>query len=153
MGFHLSDLKTPVDALGFRFHLGQQVVIALDVRAAGRSDLHKGKFALIGRIFFEEALDREKTLQDSFGVVDAIYADPEEGCFNSETAHQRPAFQIHEAVVGSGRGFVVCQVDADGEGPNQVRWSWRRTEKCSQSTRDSSTRSTVCRKLLQCDWM
>ena len=89
MGFHLSDLETPVDPVGFRIHFGQQVVIAFDVGPAGRSNLDEGEFALIGWIFLQEALDCEKTLQDSFRVVDPVYSDPEESGLSAQTAHQR----------------------------------------------------------------
>src|SRR5439155_9576163 len=40
-----------------------------------------------------------------------------------------------------------------GNGFTTVRWFSRLTVKCSQSMRDSRVRSTVCRKLVQWDWI
>src|SRR6202030_3227696 len=40
----LSGLKAPVNTLGFSFYVGEEVVIALDVSAAGSANLHEGEF-------------------------------------------------------------------------------------------------------------
>jgi hypothetical protein len=42
--------KTAVDALGFLFHLRRQILITLDMRAAGRADLDEGELLAIRRI-------------------------------------------------------------------------------------------------------
>ena len=71
-GLPLIGLEFPVDALGLGLHLRLKVVVALDVRAAGRANLHKRKHTLVARILFEEAFDGEETLENALGVVDAI---------------------------------------------------------------------------------
>ena len=82
----LSALETPVDALRFGFHFGQQIVIALDVGAAGRSDLDEGELALIAGIFFKKALDGKKALEDSLCVVDAVDSDSDVGRIDPQAA-------------------------------------------------------------------
>src|SRR5207248_8830008 len=48
-------LEAPVDPFGLGFHVGKQVVIALDMRTAGGANLYKGKLALISRVFLERS--------------------------------------------------------------------------------------------------
>src|ERR1039457_7305285 len=69
-GLPLAALESPIDAVRLGLHVREQVRITLDVRAAGRSDLHEREFSLIGRIFLQEPLNREEPLQNSLGVVD-----------------------------------------------------------------------------------
>ena len=77
--------ESPVDALNFGLDLGLQIVVALDVRAAWRSDLNEGKHSLIARILLQESLDRQKPLQNPFGVIEAVDAQPHHCGFNSQT--------------------------------------------------------------------
>jgi len=51
-------------------------MIALDVCAAGGTDLDKGKLLAIKRMFFQKALDGEEALQNTLRVIDAIYSAP-----------------------------------------------------------------------------
>src|SRR5439155_5692810 len=62
-------LEAPVNSFGLGFHVSQQVVIALDVRATGCSDLDEGKLPLIGRVFLEHSLDGQATFQNSLCVI------------------------------------------------------------------------------------
>src|SRR6202035_1184656 len=59
----LFSLEAPIDASRFSLHFGEQVVIALDMRPARRSDLHDREFSLIAGEFFEEPLDRQEALK------------------------------------------------------------------------------------------
>src|SRR5689334_19549774 len=70
-------LEFPVDTFGFSFHLGHQLVITLDVGAAGSANLHEGELTDKRRIFFQEALDACEALGQAFGVIHAIDADTE----------------------------------------------------------------------------
>jgi hypothetical protein len=65
-GFPFAKLKAPVDAFRFGFNLAQQIMVALDVGAAGRRDLDERKLTAIDRILLQEQLDRSKTLQNTF---------------------------------------------------------------------------------------
>ena len=87
-------LESPVDAIGFRLHFGLQVVIALDVRAAGSANLHKGKHALVARIFFQKAFDGEKALQNSLGIVHPVDAYSHESGLDSQILQQRRSFFV-----------------------------------------------------------
>src|SRR5262249_40940941 len=71
-GFPGASLESPVDSFSFSFDIGQQIVIALDVRAAWRTNLYENELALVGRPLFQHALDRQEPLLDSLGVIDAI---------------------------------------------------------------------------------
>src|SRR6266849_5742084 len=86
--FPLSALEAPVNALCFSFHFREQIVITLDVGAAGRSDLHERKFALIGRILLQEPLNREEAFKNSFGVVNTIHTNPHERCLDAQSAQE-----------------------------------------------------------------
>src|SRR6266568_3276676 len=97
-GFPLVGLETPVDTLRFRLHFCLQIVIALDVCTAWRSDLHEREDALITRILLEETFDREKALENTLGVIEAINADTHQSRFYSQR------FQKSAALLVSGLG-------------------------------------------------
>ena len=64
--------EAAVNALGFFLHLRRQILIALDVCAAGRADLDEGEFFAVGGIQVEQPLHAAQPLRDAFRVVDAI---------------------------------------------------------------------------------
>src|SRR5215831_16318608 len=66
--------KTPVDALRLGLHFGQEVVIALDVCAAGCADLGKAELTVVARIFVQKPLDGQESFEDSLRVVDTIHS-------------------------------------------------------------------------------
>src|SRR5580704_13575677 len=76
-GFPVLGVKAPVDAIGFAFHLADQILIAADVGAAGCAYLDEGEAADVGRIEIEKTLDAAEAFRDAFGVIQAIDADSE----------------------------------------------------------------------------
>ena len=52
----------------------QKIVITLDVRAAGSTNLHQGELSLVLRILLEETLDAKEALKNALGVIDPIDA-------------------------------------------------------------------------------
>ena len=48
-----SALEAPINAVSFRLHFSEQIVVTLDVSAAGRSDLNEGESVLINRMLLE----------------------------------------------------------------------------------------------------
>ena len=58
-GLPLSGLKTLVNALHLGFHVGNQVLITVDMGTAGRADLDMGEAALVGRVFLQKTLSLE----------------------------------------------------------------------------------------------
>src|SRR5580765_2324214 len=70
--------EPPVDAIGLDLHVHQQILVALDPRAAWRADLHEGEAAAIVGILLEEPLDAEEALEDALRVVDPIDARADE---------------------------------------------------------------------------
>src|SRR5271156_6312541 len=88
------------------------------MRAARGSDLHEAEFPLITRRFLEEPLDCQEAFENSFGVVDAIDANPHKSCLHAEAAKKRGAFKIIEAVVAAFCGVVVGEINAYREGTN-----------------------------------
>ena len=97
-GLPLRGLEAPVDALGFGVNLGQEIVVALDVGAAGRADLHEGEAALVARILFQKTLDRPEAFEDSLGVIDAVNAHAEQQSFDAQLLDQGGALVFHRAV-------------------------------------------------------
>src|SRR5262249_42216729 len=81
--FPSAGLETPVDSLRLGLNISKQIVVPLDVGAAGGTDLHEYKFALISRAFFQHAFDRQEALEDSFGVIHAIDAHAYESRLNA----------------------------------------------------------------------
>ena len=75
-------LETPVDSLRLGLNISEQIMVPLDVGAAGGADLYEYKFALIRRAFLQHAFDRQKPLEDSFGVIDAIDAHAYKPCLH-----------------------------------------------------------------------
>ena len=69
--------KAAVDAVGLGGHFLEKLLVARDVGAARRANLHEGEAALVSGIEFEKALDAAEAFMNSLGVVDAIDADAE----------------------------------------------------------------------------
>src|SRR5579864_629067 len=69
-------------------------MVTLNVGPAGSADLQEGEFSLVGRALFQHALDRQKPLQDAFGIVHTIDANAHKHGFNPELSKQGPAIQI-----------------------------------------------------------
>jgi len=78
--------EAAVDAIGFRLHFRHQILIALDVSAAGRADLHESKLFLIRGVFLEEPLDSAKPLGNALGIVHSIDAKTHEARLDSQLA-------------------------------------------------------------------
>src|SRR5712671_4429302 len=96
--FPAASLETRVDAVGLSGNLVQQILIALDVGAARRSDLDKGKAALVGRVKLEKKLDGPEALKNALGIVDAIDSDPEKLSRNVQLITDRGSLFAHVAV-------------------------------------------------------
>jgi len=62
-GLPFRRLEPRVDAGGFRFHLRHQIVIAFEVAATWRTNLHECELALIVRILLQKTLNGRKTLR------------------------------------------------------------------------------------------
>src|SRR5690242_1002017 len=90
----LGSLKAPVDAFGFDFDISQEVVIALDMGAAGSANLDKGEFFPIDRVLLEQPLNGQKALQNALGVIDAIHSHPEEQGFHPGFLQQLYPFRV-----------------------------------------------------------
>src|ERR1700730_8818934 len=84
-------LKSGVDAFGFAADFGQEILVALDVRAAGRSDLHESETLLVGRVQFEKTLESAETLENPFRVVHAVNANAQKGSLNIHFSAQSGA--------------------------------------------------------------
>src|SRR5271167_3509714 len=87
-------LKAPVDAVSFRLYFSEQIVVSLDMSAAGRSDLHEGELVPISRMLLEQSLNGEEPLQDSFGIVHPIDTHPEERRIHAQPSQQVDAFRV-----------------------------------------------------------
>jgi len=55
----------------------EQILIALDIGAAGSANLDEREAALVGRVEFEKSSMARKRSRMPFRVVDAVNADPE----------------------------------------------------------------------------
>src|SRR5215475_5460380 len=87
-------VEPPVDPLCFRLHLRQKVVIALDVRAARSADLRKAELSLVTGVTIEKSLDRQKPLQNTFGVVHAVHAHAQVERFHAKLFEERLALCV-----------------------------------------------------------
>src|SRR5258708_11552404 len=113
----LPSLEAPVDAFRLGLHLGEQIVIALDVRPTRSSNLHEREFSLIAGILFEEPLNSQKALQNAFGVIDAVDADAHECRLHAQTSQQAGTFEVVKTVIVVSGGIVVGVNDDDGKRP------------------------------------
>src|SRR5882762_4877039 len=82
-------LQTFIDAVGLCSHLGYKILVAFDVRAAGRPELHKRELLAIVKILLEKPFDSPETLQNAFCVVDAIHADAEKDSLRPQLRQNR----------------------------------------------------------------
>src|SRR5580765_4454648 len=83
--------EPPVDAIHLGLHLGLQIMVALDVSTARSPDLNKRENALIARIFFEEPLYCQESLENPLGVVEAVDSNAHQCSFDSESLQQGSA--------------------------------------------------------------
>ncbi len=88
-------------------------MVALDVSAAGGTDLDEGEDPLIGRILLQEALNRKKPFHNPLGVVEAVDANAHRGGFDAEGLQQRCSFFVSGLV--RGLGVRIGEGDTDGE--------------------------------------
>src|SRR5689334_12929204 len=109
--------KAAIDARGFAFHLGHEVVIARNAAAAGCANLHESEQANVTGIFFEEALDAAEALDDPLGVVDAVDADAEEARLDAEVFQKSGARAIGRILTLWKRR--LAHIDADRERPHK----------------------------------
>src|SRR3984893_5021925 len=112
-GLPAAGLEAGVDAFGFGGELAEQILVAVNVGAAGRADLDKGKAALVRRIKLEEEFDGAEALENAFGVVNAIDANSNERGADAELIAQRGALLVHTAMRLQ-RIAVFLKTDADG---------------------------------------
>ncbi len=91
-GFPARRLEARVDAFGFHADFVEEIFVALDVRAAGRADLHERESLLVRGVQLEKALQSAKTFQDSLGVVNAIDTHAEKRSLNSHLGAEGGAF-------------------------------------------------------------
>src|SRR5258706_12282094 len=120
-GLPVAGLEARVDAVGVGRHVGQQILIAVDIGAAGSANLDKGEAPLVGRVELEKEFDGAKTLENAFCVVDAIDADSEKRGADAELTAQRGALFIHAAMRLEGMAvFLKSNADGIGEHTGQV---------------------------------
>src|SRR6267142_4056595 len=96
--FPAAGLEARVDAFGLDGDLVQQILIALDVGATGRSDLDKCKAALVGRVKLEKKLNGAEALENAFGVIHAINANSEKFSTNLQLITNRGSLFAHAAM-------------------------------------------------------
>ena len=80
---YMQFLSVPVNAFGFGFHIGKEIVITLNVRSAWSANLYKGELPLIDGVFLQHSLNRQETLQDALGVINAIHSHSKEQRLNT----------------------------------------------------------------------
>src|SRR5258708_29713533 len=111
----LATLEPPVDPVRLDFDIGEQVMIALDVRATGSANLDKSKLPLVIRMFLEHAFNCQKTLNDSFCVIHAIHPDTKKQCLNPQFAEKCDAIQIGRiSIVWPNQHFGEFHTDREG---------------------------------------
>src|SRR5260370_6774277 len=111
----LATLEPPVDSVRLGFDIGEQVMIALNVRATGSNNLDKSKLSLIIRMFLEHAFNCQKTLDDSFCVIHTIHPDTKKQCLNPQFAEKCDAIQIRRlCIVEPNRRFGEFHTDREG---------------------------------------
>ena len=116
-GLPVAGLEAAVDAFGFLEHFLHQILIAPDVRAAGRADLHERELAPVGGILFEKALDGAEALRNALGVIDAIDADAQKRSAHAELVEQADALHVRE--FERRRRLLGSSGDADRERADQ----------------------------------
>src|SRR5712692_9593254 len=91
-GFTARRLEARIDAVRFGANFVEEILVALNVRAAGRADLRESEPLLVGGVELEEALEGAEALQDSLGVVHAIDSHSEERGLDVHFGAERGAF-------------------------------------------------------------
>src|SRR5260370_41069404 len=91
-GFPARGLEAGVDAVRFGANFVEEILVAFNVRAAGRADLHEREPLLVGGVELEQTLEGAEALEDSLGVTDAIDTNPEERSLDVHLGAKRGAF-------------------------------------------------------------
>ena len=108
--------EEPADAIGFRFYIGVELQIALDLHAAGSTYLHEREFPLIIGVLLEKAFDSAEAFENSFGVIHAVHAHTHELRLYADPGQQRGAIDVGRF---AGRRIAsVGEVDADRKRPH-----------------------------------
>src|SRR5579859_6378071 len=83
-GFPSAGLESRVNSLGFGSDFFKEMLVAVDLRAARRANLHKREAVLVVRIEIQEIFDSAETLDDSFRVVHPIHAHAEQASIHTQ---------------------------------------------------------------------
>src|SRR4029077_10237780 len=97
-GFPAAGLEARVDALGFRADFPEQILVAVNVGAAGRTDLEKSKAALVIRVQLEKELDGAEALENALGIVHTVDAYAKQRGANVQLVTQGGHFFVHGAM-------------------------------------------------------
>src|SRR5580704_11714460 len=84
-------LESRIDAIRLRAYFFEKVFVAVYFGAARRSYLHEGEAMLEGRVKIQEVFDAAETLDDSLGVVNAIYPHAQQAALYTQFARERRA--------------------------------------------------------------
>src|SRR5579864_1127034 len=104
--FPFATLEPPIDAIALSFHLSEEVMIALDMRAAWGPYLYESELSLINRVLFEQSLNGEETFDDAFRVVDAIHTHTEEQRLDSQFPQEGSSVNISGPIRVRGAGRI-----------------------------------------------
>src|SRR4051794_18842033 len=81
-------LEPTVDAVRLGDHLADEVIVSLDACTARRANLHERKLTLVVRPALQKSLNAAEPLENAFGVVDPIDANPQEARGDADVLHQ-----------------------------------------------------------------
>src|SRR5260370_784540 len=85
-------LEARVDALRFGANFVEKILVAFDVRAAGRADLRESEPLLISGVELEKTLEGAEALEDSLGIVNTIYTHSQKGGLDTHLRAEGGAF-------------------------------------------------------------
>ena len=117
-GFPLAGLEAPIDPFRLSLHLRKQIVVALDVSAAGGANLHEREFSLVAGRLLQEPFNCQKTFENAFCVVDAVHADTKIRRLHAQGAQESRAFEVGRAIGRVLCGVIFRQIHADGKRPD-----------------------------------
>src|SRR5258708_21858779 len=115
--FPAARVEARIDALAFGGDRVEQCLVALDLCADRRADLHEQKARVICAIQCQKMFDPAEALENSLGVIDAIHADTHHGSFDAELFAQGSAF-LAGISLGFVRACVFRKRHADRIGPH-----------------------------------
>src|SRR5260370_16689019 len=115
--FPAARLEARIDALACGADLVEQFLVALDLCAARRADLHEQKAPVICPIQFQKMFDPAEALENYVGGIDATHADTHPGSFHAELFAQGSAF-LAGISLGFVRACVFRKRHADRIGPH-----------------------------------